>query len=197
MSKKKVDTEGDSSRFDIQIGFIRRWDYFTTESVDQMSGHPMVGRVYRLIKDPIGYRLHIGRENNEIGLDGLFLGKSLIAERPDFAFDIEVVTPENYLNLPLSNEDAEQVIKWILEDNKDLWENLKKEEEGTATAAIGKLADVLKLRQQNTISVPYQGQKERAAQTSMEIMIHFKNKSTTELLQLFDGMYDRLLKIQL
>lgn len=193
-------TEVKKSKFDISIGFVRRWDYFTDSYVDQMNGHPLVGRVYRLIKDDMGYRLHIGRENNDIGLDGLFLGPKLVAERPDFAFEVEIVTPENYLKLPLTNDDASKVVEWITTENKDLWETLKKEEDGTATTAVGKLSDLIALMNQGKEPfkepTPTTGQKERAAQAAMEIIIQFKKKSTTELLQLFDGMYERLVTIQ-
>lgn len=197
MARKKIEANAEESRFDVQIGFIKNWDYSTTASSDQMNGHPMIGRVYRLIKEPLGYRLHIGRDKNKIGIDGLFLGPKLKAERPDFAFDIEVVTTENYLHLPLSSEDAQQVLHWITTENNDLWEKLRKEESGEAIAAIGKLPNILNLIENQAASKTLDDCKEKAAQTAMELMLQFKNKSPQDLLVLFDGIYERLLKIQI
>jgi hypothetical protein len=125
--KRKEDSD---SKYDVLIGFVHDFSYHNGQTNEDMNGHPVVGRVYRLIKDPNGFRLHIGRENNTIGLDGLFLGPALEAIRPDFSFKIEPVTPANFLTLPINEEDATSIAKWVADENKDLWARIKLEETG-------------------------------------------------------------------
>ncbi len=130
MARKKAEKEESNPEYDIYVGFIHEFEYLNKKYEGYMNGHPSPGRVYRIIKDSKGYRLHIGRDNNQVSLDGLFLGKELTGERPDFSFKIELVDKDNYLQLPIHPEDNELMTNWIETENKDLWDNLNKEASG-------------------------------------------------------------------
>jgi len=132
------------SQYDVLIGYVHNWEYLSEHGPDQMSGHPMVGRCYRIIKDHIGYRLHIGRENNDAGLDGLFLGPELQAKRKDFEFSIEIITPQNILSLDITSEDNASIAYWVETENLDLWDKIKMEEDGS-TPVVRSLSDLFEL----------------------------------------------------
>jgi hypothetical protein len=140
--KKKEKPMDDSDQYNVLIGYVHEFNYKNPryESI----GHPLVGRVYRLIKDPGGYRLHIGRENNPAGLDGIFLGETLVGDRPDYSFNIEAVTPESYLTLKIHKQDYDAIMGWIESDNSDLWSQLQKETSGESPV-IKNLNDLMKL----------------------------------------------------
>lgn len=145
MAGKRKTPKKDTARpegFDVVIGYIKDFEYYSDQA-DHMNGHPKIGRVYRLIKDDSGYRLHIGRENNTLGLDGLYLGPELSGSQKSFRFDIEVLTPTNYLSFDLVNEDGEKVVEWLESENKDLWEILMLQSEG----ALKRINDVQDLRE--------------------------------------------------
>lgn len=129
MGRKKK-SEKTEDKYEVQVGYVHEWVYLNDGYTEPMKGHPIIGRCYRLIKDDMGYRLHIGRENNDANLDGLFLGAELKAARKDFQFEIELVDETNYLELPIVKEDFEQIEKWLSEGNKDLWDRLQLENEG-------------------------------------------------------------------
>lgn len=149
MPRKKKDTTNDAivrpEGYDILVGFIKKFTYRDEEAKEKMWGHPEVGRVYRIIHDKNGYRLHIGRENNDAGLDGLFLGKKLKGEQDSFIFQIEIVTPDNFLDLNISREDTISVTQWLTTDNKDMWARLVMEANG-GTHVINSIEDITKLR---------------------------------------------------
>jgi hypothetical protein len=145
--KKKSEASDASSGYDVLIGFVKEFTYSNEQSIDQMNGHPFTGRVYRIIKDSTGYRLHIGRENNNVGLDGLFLGKTLKGDRPDFSFDVEIITPENFFDLTLTQEDLELITKWQDSKSQDLWAHLEKEMNGSVPV-IRTIDDIIKLVKQ-------------------------------------------------
>jgi hypothetical protein len=144
MARKKKEEQPKSSEYDIQIGFVHEFEFFSDSHSHNMNGHPIQGRCYRLIKDPQGYRIHIGRENNEAKLDGLFLGPELKATRKDFRFKIEVVTTDNYLQLPITSEDADNILKWVETESQDLWDKIKLEVSGEVPV-IKSLGDLLAL----------------------------------------------------
>ena len=147
--------------YEVFIGYIKKFEYYEEVNED-MLGHPKQGRVYRIIKNDKGYRLHIGRENNRIGLDGLFLGDSLAAVKPTFSFEIILVTVDNYLDLKITKEDSVLLSQWIHNDNSDMWDIIKLEAKGDATV-LHELSDVLSSRKeeeehiQNLIDIIKQG----------------------------------------
>ncbi len=137
--------------YEIIIGFVSSFAY-TEDVADEMGGHPKVARVYRIIKDPKGYRLHIGKENNTVGLDGLWLGDTLVASRPGFKFEIVPMTPDNYLTFPIVKEDLQKVVSWIDTDNADLWEKLKAEIAGASTI-LQRLSDIIEMKANGELDV--------------------------------------------
>ncbi len=146
MPRKKKEVTPRPEGYEILIGYIREFTY-NDDFADQMGGHPLAGRCYRIIKDKEGYRIHIGRENNQLGLDGLYLGKKLKSKQPQYKFDIEVVTPTNYLDLGINKEDTKKVVEWLESDNADMWAQLKAESEGT-TGVLQQLSDIVKFREE-------------------------------------------------
>lgn len=205
--KKKVNDDEPEEEYDVLIGFVHEFKFVSDEDLSRLNGHPIEGRVYRILKDPYGYRIHIGRENNDEGLDGLFLGNALDGEQRRYTFKIEIVTPENYLGLPLVEEDRVKVLDWVQSNSDDLREGLKKEKSGD-TPVIRTGTDLLKLLMQGT---PINGNgrakestikttpsasisdRERALEATLTLMTHFKNKNTDELVALYDAMYGRIL----
>lgn len=151
MARKKKEQPSDPGRpegYEVLIGFVKKFT-FVDHTPEEMNGHPTEGRCYRLIRDNQGYRLHIGRENNDAGLDGLYLGDKLKAKRRTFSYDIEIVTPQNFLELGIHNDDLTKVVDWQTTDNADMWERLKKEAEGTVDV-VRQLSDLLKLDKEET-----------------------------------------------
>ena len=203
--------------YDVKIGFVHEFIVHDERYADRMNGHPAEGRVYRLIKDPQGYRLHIGRENNDANLDGIFLGHELEGEQRAFSYRIEIITPENYLKLPIKSEDVITMASWITNDNKDLWDNIERERSGEIPVVrtqadlvelMGRLRQEAEEREREeskgtAVIVPYnpndidlsREHKIDALETALNTITMFKNKSTNELLDLFDGLYERILKI--
>lgn len=127
MPRKKKEEKKTEDDYQVMVGFIKEFDYVDPGSLEQMNGHPIVGKCYRIIKDTNGYRLHIGREFNSMALDGLWLGDSLAAERKDFSYDIQIVTPENFLDLPIDQDEAKKVSEWIEANHEDIWVRLRSE----------------------------------------------------------------------
>ncbi len=112
------------SNIKILMGYVHKFDYRNEEEANVMCGHPIPGRVYRVIKDDSGYRLHIGKENNDAGLDGWLLGKRLKNSLRSYSFDIEEITPESFESLKLHPEDVSKMVNWLNTGNKDLFEYL-------------------------------------------------------------------------
>lgn len=214
MARKKKDAEEKGSEYDILIGYVKSFNFVVPDDSHRLSGHPKEGRLYRLMKDPMGWRLHLGRETNNEGLDGLFLGGhdiynsavgTLIGEQPRYSFTVEVVTPQNYLNLTLEESDRQKLFEWIETDNSDLWTNLKKEQTGES-AVIRSGMDLLKvLMEQRNIDAYKQSvaahrpqsasaERERALEATLTFLTYFKGKPVDQLLALYDGMYSRILK---
>lgn len=131
--KKKEETSAtDNNGYDVLVGFIKDFSYREGADANGMNGHPTIGKCYQIIKDPQGYRIHIGRENNENHLDGLWLGETLKGVRKDYSFDIIVVTPENFLDLPIEGEEAKKVEQWITTNHAEIWGKLQNEIDGSA-----------------------------------------------------------------
>jgi len=200
MARKKKQEEESDSKYDVLVGFVHRFEFDSPSYVEKLNGHPTEGRVYRILKDPQGYRIHIGRENNEEGLDGLYLGETLEGEYNQYSFNIEVVTPTNYITLPIKDEDRTKVLEWMQSENSDLWENLRKEESGEA-AVIRTGTDLLKVLMNGHLSAkrPQQPrassmERERALEATLTLLTHFKNKPIDDLAALYDAMYGRILK---
>ena len=147
MPRKRIkpEPEGRPEGYEILIGFIKDFIYVDPQDLDVMQGHPKIGRCYRIIKDSHGYRIHIGRENNDRGMDGLYLGLELTGKTTGFKYNIEAITPANYLELKINKEDTKQVAKWISTDNADMWEKLRSEADGSATV-LRRLSEVLNLK---------------------------------------------------
>lgn len=206
MARKKKESTEDGSPYDVLIGFIKSFTFTVPEDSERLGGQPTEGRIYRLLKDPFGWRLHLGRETNNEGLDGLHLGEHdiynvgagvLSGTHPRYTFNIEIVTPSNYLSLYLQDEDRKKLFEWIESDNSDLWANLKREETGESSV-IRTGADLMSLlmRGQGPItSVPSaSADRERALEATLTFMTYFKNKPVDQLLALYDGMFDRITK---
>lgn len=104
----------------IFLGYVHKFDYANEEEAAILHGHPLPGRVYRLIKDTSGYRLHIGKENNAAGLDGWMLGKRLKNTLRAYSFDVEIINAENYADLKFHPDDVSKMVTWLAHDNKDL-----------------------------------------------------------------------------
>lgn len=129
--KKKHIEEFMTSAPEISVGLIKAFEFYDESYGKRFNGHPVAGRVYRLIKDFIPdekktlYRLHIGRETNESQLDGLILGFDLEGSaKNQYSFKIEEVTKDNFLDFDLSEEDIKQVSQWFDTNHKDLREIL-------------------------------------------------------------------------
>lgn len=110
----------------ILIGFVHKFEYSNEEEAAVLCGHPLPGRVYRVIKDAGGYRLHIGKENNDAGLDGWMLGKRLKNTLRAYSFDVEIITTENFSEFKLHSDDVTKMVTWLSNDNKDLLEYFNK-----------------------------------------------------------------------
>lgn len=188
MAKKKAtggpEPESQKNDYEVLIGFVRDFSYTRADGGDLMSGHPEIGRVYRLIKDSLGYRLHIGRENNEAQLDGLFLGQDLKGAQKDFTFEIEVISPQTYLSLPITEDDTKKIVEWIESDNKDLKEKLDLDG-GGSVPVIRSVRDLLKLMVE----------RDSAEQTSLERKIIDYSDPETEAIDLSARMNNALTKI--
>lgn len=200
MARKKKAEEEDDNKYDVLVGFVHEFKFLTPTDLERLNGHPAEGRVYRILKDPQGYRIYIGRENNNEGLDGLYLGETLEGEYGRYTFKIEIVTPTNYLTLPIVSEDRSKVLDWVQSDNNDLWENLRKEESGES-AVIRTGTDLLKIlmraespnrKAPEPPRASYEN-RERALEASLTLLTHFKNKPVNELVALYDAMYGRIL----
>ncbi|HEY0751370.1 MAG TPA: hypothetical protein VGD26_09445 [Chitinophagaceae bacterium] len=205
MARKKEKDE-EKKEYDILIGFVKFFNFTKPEDLERLNGHPIIGRVYRLLKDPFGWRIHLGRQTNQEGLDGLYLGEVdieeglLHGEQPQYRFAIEIVTPTNYLELPIPEEDRQKVLEWIETDNKDLWDNLNKERSGES-AVIRSGGDLLKLLLTQRARVEAgltpsasSADRERALEATLTLMTHFQNKPVDQLAALYDAMYGRILK---
>jgi hypothetical protein len=142
--KEEAPKEGRPEGYDILIGYIKKFTYSDQSITEQMNNHPTPGRCYRLIKDTHGYRIHIGGENNQKGYDGLILGDKLKDSKNLFSYHIVVVTPSNYLDLGLSEDDTYKVVEWLTTDNADLWKTLKEEADHkeTVVTTIGNALEV-------------------------------------------------------
>lgn len=206
MARKKEEKK-EEKEYDVLIGFVKSFNFIATDDSVRLSGHPQVGRIYRLMRDPHGWRLHIGRENNREGLDGLYLGDLDIYKistgliegvQPRYDFLIEVVTPTNYLQLPIVDEDRQKLLKWLETENTDLWDSLKREQKGEATVIRSgtDLLKVLMAHKEAPFQEPHVSElnKERALEATLTLLTHFQNKSTDQLVALYDAMYGRILK---
>ena len=205
MARKKKETD-EQKDYDVLIGFVKSFNFVAPEEGTRLGGHPQPGRIYRLLKDPFGWRLHLGRDTNKEGLDGLHLGEheiyntesgQLVGSHPRYDFNIEIVTPANYLSLYLVDEDREKLFSWIETDNSDLWNNLKKEQTGEASV-IRTSADLMNLIMKNGV-VPAESaqsaselEKERALEATLTFLTYYKSKPVDQILALFDGMYTRI-----
>lgn len=202
MARKQKGTE--EKDYDILIGYVKSFDFQTEDGSTRLSGHPQVGRVYRLMKDPMGYRIHLGKDTNREGVDGLYLGELDVYNKeagiiqgnhPRYSYTIEIVTPANYLQLDLEPEDCQKMAEWIESENEDLWAMLNKEQSGEA-AVIRTGADLLKIIMDSHNAVPQQSASEdaeRALEATLTLITHFQNKPVDQLLALYDGMYPRIL----
>lgn len=217
MARKRKTNEESEAEYDVLVGFIHEFKFHSEEDITRLSGHPIEGRVYRLLKDPYGWRVHIGRENNKEGLDGLYLGDQevyeistglLKSEQRRYNYKIEIITPTNYLNLPLVEEDRARVLEWIQSDNTDLWEGLKREQSGEVPV-IRTGTDLLKLLMNKASSNGHVKEeavksptttprasaetRERALEATLTLMTHFPEKPVVELVALYDAMFSRIL----
>lgn len=112
----------------IIVGLIKSFEYGDKNTQKAMGGHPKVGRVYRILKDKIPeaedqflYRVHIGREHNVNKLDGILLGDSLQGEHfGRWQYDIVELTPSNYLDYNIEEQDLKLITQWFETDNEDL-----------------------------------------------------------------------------
>lgn len=216
MARKKKETE---KEYDILIGYVRTFDFEEPLDRARLSGHPKIGGIYRLLKDPQGWRLHIGRENNAEGMDGLYLGELSIYNKDKdvikgtfgrYSFEIMVLNTNNYLDFELSMEDHKQLIEWLDTDNADLWERLEKEKRGEATVTrrpgdlIAKLLAGQLVQAQKGIEEikpallePQDAsdfEKVRALEATLTFLTHFKKMPVVDLLALYDGIHPRIIK---
>lgn len=127
----------------ILLGYVIKFDYVDEQEQDLLEGHPLPGRVYRLIKDEDGYRLHIGRENNAAHIDGWMLGKRLKNKLRAYSFDIQVIDAENYSDIKLHPDDVTKMVDWLKDDHKDLYEYIN----GTKPIAVPTTTPLEQLRQ--------------------------------------------------
>lgn len=133
------------SNIKILMGYVHKFEYRNEEEASVMCGHPLPGRVYRIIKDENGYRLHIGKENNEAGLDGWLLGKRLKNSLRSYSFDIEEITPASFEELKLHPEDVSKMVHWLNTGNKDLIDYLTKVDVHPITSdMVGQLRALLR-----------------------------------------------------
>ena len=128
----------------ILMGYVHRFDYKNEQEAHALQGHPLPGRVYRLIKDDSGYRLHIGRENNMVGIDGWLLGKRLKNSLRAYSFEVEVITPDNFEELNLHPDDVTRMVTWLNSKNKDLLDYLNHTDaKAVPTDMLEQLRDLL------------------------------------------------------
>lgn len=147
--KKEVAPLAESSK--IIYGYVKQFIYHDPTSLYHMGGHPIPGRVYRIIQDANNaYRLHIGVENNIAHHEGLLLN-ALVGNWPNWECEIVEVTPENFTEFDLTPEDAGNLVKWIESKNADLDPHVKPTNVKTHTAE-----DVIKLLDRLDLSEPVQ-----------------------------------------
>lgn len=125
MPRKKKEQVERSPKSKIIYGFVKHFLYHDASALYQMGGHPTPGRVYRIIQDSEkAFRLHIGVENNIAHHEGLLLN-GLQGSWPNWECEIVEITPDNFTEFDLVQEDSEKLNKWIDTDNEDLRNHTK------------------------------------------------------------------------
>lgn len=132
----------------ILIGYVKSFDYTDEQEAAMLNGHPIPGRVYRVIQDSKGYRLHIGREANPMGIDGWMLGSRLKNRLRAYSFDIQIINPENYSDFNIHPDDVKKMLEWLNNKNKDLYDYLIKLD----AVAVPSMTPLEELRQLLTAS---------------------------------------------
>lgn len=136
----------------VLVGLIKEFQYEDKYTEKAMQGHPKKGRVYRILKDKIPgaadqflYRVHVGQENNGNKLDGIMLGDSLQGNHfGRWQYDIVELTPENYLDYDIEQEDLKSITQWFETNNEDLTKLL---EGDILTVDTAEAEDVPQLRE--------------------------------------------------
>ena len=156
MPRKKKEPAPVEEGSKIIYGYVKQFIYHDPTALYHMGGHPVPGRVYRIIKDSDrAYRLHIGVESNVARHEGLLLN-ALVGSWPNWECEIIEVTPENFTEFDLTQEDAAKLLNWIETKNADLQAHTQPTNVKTHTAQeVIKLLDRLdKIEPVTQISSP-------------------------------------------
>lgn len=160
---------------EILVGLVNRFVFNDQTMEDSLSGHPKQGRVYRILKDSIPnsedflYRLHIGNTENKSKLDGILLGNSLNGDHfGKWEYEIVELTPENYFQYKIQEEDLKKITTWFDTKNEDLKELL---------AADITLTDDQNLSDFETIDLNEESELKEAAPMDQELRDIFKGLS--------------------
>lgn len=106
---------------EIIIGFVENFKIHNPEHAASLSGHPIPGRVYRIIKTDDLYLVHVGATKNVGKIDGIALGDTLSGNfMGKWEFNIIPIDKENYLDFPIVEEDLKQLLEWFDTDHEDL-----------------------------------------------------------------------------
>jgi len=106
---------------EILVGYVNNFEFKDEATKNNLNGHPIVGRVYQIIKIDGVYYIQIGAEKTQGMLDGITLGESLSGTYGDkWNYDVIPLTKDNYIDFTLNQEDYENVEKWLDTDHQDL-----------------------------------------------------------------------------
>lgn len=110
--------------FEYLIGYVEKFDFHDPDAKAIFNPHPIVGRVYQLLKDRSGYVIHIGELVKNTTLQGIFLGPELNMSDIKWDYNITVVNKENMLDLTITSEDLKKVGEWLDTKHKALKKSL-------------------------------------------------------------------------
>ena len=105
----------------ILVGYVESFTFINPEHQEALSGHPKVGRIYRIFETDGAYMLHIGAKNTAGKLEGIALGDSLSGTYDaKWTFSVIPINPNNYLDYPIIEEDLTLLLEWFENDHADL-----------------------------------------------------------------------------
>lgn len=105
----------------ILVGYVEKFDFKDPKQAAALSGHPTVGRIYRVFETDGNYLLHIGAANTAGHLEGIALGEQLSGNYDDkWDFIVTPINTENYLNYNIHEEDLAQLLEWFESDHSEL-----------------------------------------------------------------------------
>lgn len=105
----------------ILVGYVESFTFINPEHQEALSGHPKIGRIYRIFETEGAYMLHIGAKNTAGRLEGIALGDTLSGTYDaKWTFTVIPISPDNYLDYPITEEDLTSLLEWFENDHADL-----------------------------------------------------------------------------